>query len=686
MEQINGPEVAAQPSPLTNDPVDSKWRIRLSALVIIVTGALVYLNSFEGAFLFDDLDWVGSIYVRKLWPPWTAMFSPVTVSRPLVGLSLALNYAISGMNPWSYHAFNLTIHILAALALFGIVRRTLLCESLQKQFGKASIPLAMVIALIWMVHPLQTQSVTYVIQRCESMMGMFYLLTLYSVLRGFYATHKRRWYALAIAACAAGALSKQVIVTAPVMVLVYDVLFHSGSVKEALRKRWGLYVGLVATWSLVVATTIAAPVNKTAGFTIQSLTPLAYLKSQSAVIIHYLRLAVWPDSLCLDYGWKPAETVGEILPFAIALTALIGVTLWALWRRKAIAFLGVWFFLILAPTSSIMPFDDLIFEHRMYLPLAAVVGLVVLSGYRVGKRLLLRLYATEEQRNRIGRLAAMAVVTLLVTSLSLLTLRRNVDYKSLIVMWGDVVEKSPQNARAQNNFGNALFDQGRIEEALLHFTEACKYRPDYANAENNLGRAFIRLGKFEQGKAHLLKALRINPNHQYAHFHMGQLLASQGQFEEAISHFSQVQQGNAFYAQSYAEMGMALERQGKLQEAIEHYDHALQLDANLVDVLSHLALILATRTDPEIRNSDKALQLAERAVRLTQGREAVSLYALAVSYAEAGRFSEALEAGQKAKGVAAETGNQELAAAIETKLKLYREGRARRDNKPEKAN
>ena len=685
MEQINELEVSAGPSLLTNDPADSNWRIRISALVIVVTGALAYLNSFEGAFLFDDLDWVGSIYIRELWPPWTAMFSPVTVPRPLVGLSLALNYAISGMNPWSYHAFNLTIHILAALALFGIVRRTLLSEGLQEPFGKAAIPLAMVIALIWVVHPLQTQSVTYVIQRCESMMGLFYLLTLYGAIRSFDSAHKRWWYGVAIAACAAGALSKQVIVTAPVMVLVYDVLFHSGSVKEALRKRWGLYVGLVATWSLVVATTIAAPVNKTAGFAIQSVTPLAYLKSQPAVILYYLRLALWPDSLCLDYGWRPAEAVGEILPSALALTALIGATLWALWRRKPISFLGVWFFLILSLTSSIMPFDDLIFEHRMYLPLAAVVALVVLSGYRLGKHLLLRFCSTEEQRNRIGRLAAMTVVTLLVTSLSLLTLRRNVDYKSLIVMWGDVVKKSPVNARGQNNFGNALFDQGRVEEALMHFTEACKYRADYANAEGNLGRAFMRLGKFEEGKAHLLEALRINPNHQHAHFNLGKLLAFQGESEEAISHFSQISRDNAYYAQSYAEIGLALERQGKLQEAIEHYDHALQLDSHLVEVLSRLALILATRTDPQIRNTDRALQLAQQAVGLTQGQEAVSLYALAVSYAEAGRFIEALEAGQNAKSLAAGTGNQEFALAIERQLKLYREGRARGDDKSEKA-
>src|SRR5690242_12036187 len=129
----------------------SNHYLRLGALAIVVIGTITYLNSFEGAFLFDDRIWVGVPAVQKLWPPWQAMFSPGNITRPLIGLSLALNYAVSQMQPWSYHAANLVMHLLAALTLFGIVRRTLESPRLEERFGKAAQPLALTIALIWLV-------------------------------------------------------------------------------------------------------------------------------------------------------------------------------------------------------------------------------------------------------------------------------------------------------------------------------------------------------------------------------------------------------------------------------------------------------------------------------------------------------------------------------------------------------
>jgi tetratricopeptide (TPR) repeat protein len=673
MEQINRLEASACPSLLTPERTHLAWRIRLSALVIMVTGIVAYVNSFEGTFLFDDLAWVGR--TQQLWPPWSAMFTSDNASRPLVGLSLAINYAINGTNIFSYHAFNLTIHILAALTLFGVVRRTLLCESLRERFGQHSTSLAMVVALIWMVHPLQTQSVTYIIQRCESMMGLFYLLTLYCVIRSSHSLHRRWWYGAAIASCAAGMLSKQVMVTAPILVFLYDALFLSGSIKGSLQKRWGLYAGLAATWGLLVVTAIISPANPTAGFAVRSITPWEYLKSEFAVIVYYLRLAVWPDSLCFDYGWKKAETIGEILPFATVVIGLGAATVWALMRRKAIGFLGVWFFLILSVTSSIIPFDDLIFEYRMYLPLAAVVGLFVLAGYEFGKRFLAYVSSSEQQQKQRGRLFAITAVTLIVTSFCLLTLRRNIDYKSPLVMWSDVVEKRPANARGHNNLGQALAAQGLFDEALIQFSEAQKYKPNYADAKNFMAQALILLGRTDEGKAHLSEALRINPNHRYALYNMGHLLISQEQLEQAIPYYDHLLQLYPRHAEAYSDLGIILEKQGKMADAIKHFNEALRLQPELPDALNRLALILATQTDQEFRNTDRAILLAEKAVQLTQSRDPFSLYVLATTYAEAGRFAEAIEVAQNASWSASSTGNKELAATIDRQLMLYREGR-----------
>ncbi|MEW6213307.1 MAG: glycosyltransferase family 39 protein, partial [Acidobacteriota bacterium] len=299
----------------------SSWRV--ATLIIVALGALAYLNSFEGAFVFDDEAFVATPDVQRLWPPWQAMFSPNNISRPLIGLSLAINYAISGTDTWSYHLLNLLVHISSALALFGIVRQTLMSERLREQFGEKAMSLSLIVALVWMVHPLQTQAVTYVIQRCESLMGMFYLVTLYCAIRSFDAPNKRRWYAAATAACLGGMMSKQVMVTAPLMVLLYDWMFSARSLKEALKRRRGLYAGLVSTWVVLAATTIASPVNETAGFGVKGISPLRYFVLEFEVIAHYLRLSFWPDPLVLDYKWPTTGTLAGAMPYGLML-ALMG--------------------------------------------------------------------------------------------------------------------------------------------------------------------------------------------------------------------------------------------------------------------------------------------------------------------------------------------------------------------------
>ena len=248
-------------------------------LLIAGTGVLVYLDSFQGAFVYDEIDLItNNPTIRRLWPPWTTMLAPINVNRPLIGLADAINYAISGLNPWSYHAVNLIIHVAGALALFGILRRTLESERLAASFGRHSTGLSLVIALIWIVHPLQTESVTYIMQRCESLMGMFYLMTLYCAIRSLSSHKKKLWYGAAVATCCCGMMSKEVMVTAPILVVLYDVSFGAGSVQGLLRQRWPLYLGLAATWGVLAATIMSAPVSDTAGF--------AVVDDQLAIEVH----------------------------------------------------------------------------------------------------------------------------------------------------------------------------------------------------------------------------------------------------------------------------------------------------------------------------------------------------------------------------------------------------------------
>ena len=274
--------------------------------LLIAIGIAAYANSFAGVFVLDDVRWIVEYPpIRHLWPPRYLLGN----SRPLVNLTLALNYACSGLHPWSYHAFNLLVHILAGLTLYGLVRRTL---------HKDDVALAA--AILWLVHPLQTESVTYVIQRAESMMGLFYLLTLYCAARG------ERWEGVAVVACLAGMLTKPVMFTAPVAVVLYDSIFLR-------QRRWRFYAMLAATW-LALAWALHAGADdweRSAGYGFRRLTAGQFAMTQPAVVLHYLRLAVWPHPLCLDYGWP----VGFSLPATIVVAGMLVATVWLVRRNPA---------------------------------------------------------------------------------------------------------------------------------------------------------------------------------------------------------------------------------------------------------------------------------------------------------------------------------------------------------------
>ena len=386
-----------------------RWRISLAGAAILLAALGAYHNSFSGPFVFDDLSSI--VENPSLRPPWSAgaLLSPpasATVGgRPLVNVSLALNFAMGGMDVRGYHAVNLVIHMLAALALFGVVRRTLV-----RPLGGDAGLAALAIAVLWTVHPLQTESVTYVVQRAESLMGLFYLMTVYCFIRGAeyqemdYAMagapaggdpsagasgaasgRWRRWYALSVAACLLGMASKEVMVSAPVIVLLYDRTFVAGSFREAWRRRRWVHAGLGATW-LVLGYLVASLGGNRGGSTGagHGVTFLGYALTQFPAVAGYLKLSVWPHPLVFDYGAEWVAHGVDVVPAAAVLALLAGGTLYGLKRQPVLGFAGAWFFAILAPSSLIPGPRQTMAEHRMYLALAVVVSLGVLAGYAWG--------------------------------------------------------------------------------------------------------------------------------------------------------------------------------------------------------------------------------------------------------------------------------------------------------------
>jgi tetratricopeptide (TPR) repeat protein len=615
----------------------------LAAGLIVVSAVAAYHNSFTGVFVLDDIrSIVENRTIRQLWPIWPALSPPPngeTVSgRPLLNLSLAINHALGGLDVWGYHAANLVIHVAAALLLFGILRWTFLTPTLCDRFGKAAVPLALAAALLWTVHPLQTESVTYIVQRAESLAGLCYLLTLYCVIRGAgqkgvrnlrqghpasslatsplsrkereMSWHAPLWYAAAILACLLGMAGKEIMVTAPLMVLLYDRTFLAGSLAEAWRRRRGLYVGLAATWALT-----AYLICSTGLIVRQPETKVpdawSYARSQPGVILYYLRLAVWPSPLCLVEEWPVASTFWELLPAALVLGLLVAATVWGLIGRKACGFLGAWFLLILVPTSSILPLGQLAHEHRTYLSLAAVAALVVAGGYARCEKLLPRPAGTG-CRAALVRWGAPALAWVVVSlALGCTTVARNRDYQSLLAIWQDTVDKRPHSFTARINLGSVLAALGRTDEAIAHGTEAVRLKPNSPTAHNNLGTALGEAGRTKEAIAQYREALRLKPDSPEVRNNLGVTLINLGRIDEAIAHCTEAVRLDRDYAEAHNNLGLALASAGRTDEAIQQYDYALRLKPDSAETQANLALALVRtgRTNQAIEHCRQALRL-----------------------------------------------------------------------------
>ena len=480
-------------------------RALLSVLLIAAAGLWAYRTSAAVPFLFDDEPAiVTNPHVRHLWPVWDAVAAPpgdtTVAGRPILSLSFALNYAVGGLHAWGYHAANVLIHLLTALLLFGIVRRTLVSS----RDAPVAPWLALAVSLLWVVHPLTTQAVTYVSQRAESLMGLWYLLTLYGAIRGWEGPHPARWHAAAIASCALGMGTKEVMASAPIIVLLHERAFVGGSVRECLRRRRWFYAGLATTWLLLAVLIAASPRMGSTGLGNPRLPgPFRYGLTQCGVILHYLRLALWPRPLVFDYGWPAAVPSPALLPSVLLIGALIALTAWGLWRRHPLGFLGAWIVLILAPTSSLLPIKDAAFEHRMYLPLMAVITLLVVAA----ELLIRRLASLTRQRVVAMGLAACAVI-----GLGTATIVRQHAYRSALALWRDTVAKRPMNARAHNNLGVALSRAGRFDDAATHWFTSLALDPTQADAHYNLGRLYAQQGRFAAAVPQFRQAVRLRPN------------------------------------------------------------------------------------------------------------------------------------------------------------------------------
>jgi protein O-mannosyl-transferase len=583
-----------------------KGRIWGLGLLLVAVGFAVFWNSLPAPFTFDDDHAiVVNEQIRHISTSLsrTEQGSPLA-GRPLVSLTFAINYALGELNVRDYRLVNIAVHVLNALLLFAILRRHL------------DQNVAFAIALIWMVHPLVTEPVDYVSQRTELMMAACFLATLYF---GGSAVARHRSDGgtrptVSVICCALGMACKETMVVAPIGVLLYDRTFAFGSFREAFRRRSGYYAALSATWLVLVVLLWSSPRGDSAGFTGASVSPWAYLLDQSVMIVRYLRLAFWPRGLVLDYGEPTHVTFSQVAPYALAVAALLAGTVVALVRNLPSGFLGAWFFLTLAPTSSIMPISTEVgAERRMYLPLMAIVALVVTGAARTLRVRNRGADLTDPRRSWM--IAPIAVAALL----SIATIQRNAEYRSGLTLWQTVLDRWPPHARAHRNLAAELKLANRRDEEIEHLRAAVNDLPELrsvlalellalgrnmeatdelriylrdhprdADAWSNLGNALDALGRSDQALDAFTRAVDINPNNGLSQRNLALQYLQKNDFDNAVAHAREGVRLTPDEADAHNLLGLALIGQQKIDEAIAEFRTSLQLRPTNNDASGYL--------------------------------------------------------------------------------------------------
>ena len=706
-----------------------RW-IWLGALGLVAAVALAYGNAFKVPFIFDD---EGSILSNDSIHSWRTMLFPrgdtgdTVGGRPLLNVSLALNYAISGTNVWSYHLVNILIHLVSGLALFGLVRRTLAGRGVTglKWVERDAFFCALAASALWMLHPLQTESVTYIVQRAESFVSMWYLLTLYCFARwtevarasspcgsmGFQPMSPGNtgagmmlappktcgrdvmatcWLPLSIVCCALGMASKEVMVSAPVMVFLYDRAFVAGSFKAAWRARWKFYLVLCATW-LVLAACLLYPgfsawlhapeprpslleYLRNSGFrggTTGYGTPVTwwmYAITQCKAILIYLKLVFWPAPLVFDYGVFFIVSPSLVWPQITVVVLLVAAALFAMFRFPRAGIFGALFFAVLAPSSSFIPVvSQTMAEHRMYLPLAAIIVPLVVACW----------WFARTREEPLAKVSALAVFAAIAVAFGVLVWQRNQVFQSVVSIWDDTVKKVPSSHRAQNNIGCALIDAKRYEEGIPYCLEATRLKPDYGEAYGNVGYGlsgekkfteaipyyekalyFMRkigltnldrvllnfglalheVGRDTEARAAFEEAVSVNPKNAPSLNNLGNYEFLAGRYAEAKKFYQRAVESDPTFAEAWYDLGNAVIALGEpWGDAEQHYRHALQLSPDLTLAQDNLARLLLAMNRPR-----EAADYFAKVVKDTPAPNATMQLNAARAFMQSGKTTDAI--------------------------------------------
>ena len=680
--------------PTAGNPLTKSWV--LGALLVLAT-ILAYQQAWHAGYIWDD-----DVYVtgNKLltapdgfWRIWFSLDSP-SQYFPLVYSTFRLEHALWGFNPAGYHWVNIFLHTANALLVWRLLYLL-------------RVPGAWLGAAFFALHPVQVESVAWITELKNVMMGFFFLLALLAWI-AFVADRpsgKLKFYGLALVCYALALCSKTTACTLPAALFLVLWLQQKPIGWRRILEitpfvALGLGMGLVTIWW--------ERYHQGAQGAVFAIGLPERVLVASRAIWFYLGKLIWPAHLSFSY---PRWTVssGNPLDYVwLLLTVAVAVAIYFVRRRigRSVEVAAVFFVATLSPVLGFIMLYTFRFsfvaDHYQYL---ASIGPLALAAAAI----------TVASRNR-ERWQRQAVCGGLLLPLGILTWRQCAMYANIETLWQTTISENPRSWMAHNNLGNALLQKGRVNEAIAQFNQALKIDPDYAVGHSNLGNALLRLGRAEESLAHIERALEIDPRNAEAENNLGNTLMQMGRRQDAVTHYGKAIAIDPHYAEAYNNLGATLLQMGRLNEslaqlqkaltidpesqqaqnnlgntllrmaraseALAHYDKAVALAPNDVNSLNNLAWLLATSPEPQVRDGARAVELSERADHLTGGQNATIIATLAAAEAEAGHFPEAIKTAQRALDLALGSGQTTLSALIREQIALYQSGSPSRDIPP----
>jgi len=623
-------------------------RSSIHLLLIVAFTMLAYSNTLYVPFLFDDIrEIAGDPALRNL-----SLFADPSMlgTRYIARLSFALNYALHGLNVVGYHVVNIAIHLAGALLVYWLVILTFSTPAVKdSRMNDSSKMIALFSALFFACHPIQTEAVTYIVQRLASLAALFCLFSISAYAKARLSIQEGRsnmaslsWYAASLLSAVLAMKTKEFSFTLPVLIALYEFMFFRGDI----RKR-ALYLFPMLLTMLIIplsVLSVSKPLGEVVG-DVNKATRMGsdlmrshYLFTQFSVVTTYVRLLFLPVNQNLNYDYPLMSSFFNtrvLLSFLFLLSIfVIGIYLFFRYRRRAphatlISFGIFWFFLTLSVESSIIPIADVIFEHRLYLPSVGFFMALVTSVFWLVGRVRTAYPATAK--------AVLPALAAIVVALTGATLHRNHIWKDGITFWSDVVQKSPNLAGPRNNLGNAFAEIGLTDKAIEQYRIILIRYPNDADAHHNMGVSLASKGMTEKAIEQYQTALRSRPDNYDTHFNLGAAYFSQGLTGKAIEEYQKALASRPGFAEAYVNMGIAYGTKDSMDKAVECFEIALKLDPRLAQAHANLGVAYQ-----KLGSAGRAVEHLQTAVKLRPDY-ANAHYNLGKLYLEEGSADKALE-------------------------------------------